>query len=233
MTMIGDDAKLAELLAPLTRIEPVAFAGSQPAERRPLLLRPLVLAGIVIGVLALTGFGIVNGIGIFNGFGAAQNGPTVTLPSEILAGIKSSNATLADCSRCAGKMLPNTARVIGELPDGTKVYGLADTRGDLCLVGGLGGCGPPLSDSQPITFGASNESPTTGGTFTAGGVAIDGVTSVSFTPVPGNGANVTVPVTDHTWIYQEHDSHAVDGHCLVAHMADGSTVDPFPEVPCP
>jgi hypothetical protein len=79
-----------------------------------------------------------------------------------------------------------------------------------------------------VTF--SNDSPTTGGTFIASGFAIDGVTSVSFTV---RGQEVTVPVKNNFWDYEEHDSRASEGQCIVAHFADGSTVNPFPEVPCP
>jgi hypothetical protein len=34
-------------------------------------------------------------------------------------------------------------------------------------------------------------------------------------------------------VYSEPNSHAKGGQCVVAHLDDGSTVDPFPEVPCP
>lgn len=59
---------------------------------------------------------------------------------------------------------------------------------------------------------------------------MDGITSVSFRVA---GQDVTVPVKDNVWLYEQPESHATDGHCIVAHLDDGSTVDPFPEVPCP
>jgi hypothetical protein len=114
------------------------------------------------------------------------------------------------------RLLPDTARVLATTPEGAKVYGLTDTHGELCLIGAVGSCGPPLSNSQPIAITGSNPSPTTGGTFTAEGVAIDGVTSVSFTVPPGDGQEVTVPVNNDFWIYTEPDSHGVDEHCVVA-----------------
>jgi len=231
--MIGysDDAKVTELLAPLRRIESVPFA--ERTWRR--LRRPILVASIVATALALTGVAIADGFGAFNGISAAQNTQTGTnvLPPGLLAEIEQSNALLAKYPGAA-QQLPDTARVLGTMPDGSKVYGLSDTRGDLCTISEAGGsCGPPLSNSQPITFGGANDAPTTGGTFIASGVAIDGVTSVSFTPVPGDGQEVTVPVKDNVWVYKEPDSHASNAHCIIAHMADGSTVNPFPEVPCP
>jgi len=42
-----------------------------------------------------------------------------------------------------------------------------------------------------------------------------------------------VSVKDNIWVYKEADSHADLGHCVAARTADGSTVNPFPEVPCP
>jgi hypothetical protein len=44
---------------------------------------------------------------------------------------------------------------------------------------------------------------------------------------------VTVPVRNNAYIYRRSRSTAHDVRCVVAHMADGSTVKPFPEVPCP
>ena len=136
----------------------------------------------------------------------------------------------------------SSARLLTDSSPQGSVYVITDTRGDLCTVGGLNSCGPPLSRSQPITFGGGNENPTTGGTFFAAGIAMDGVTSVSFVPAsdPDSGRSatavgkeVTVPVRDNTWMYEQPNSHADDGVCIVAHFADDSTVNPFPEVPCP
>jgi len=233
--MIGDsdDAKVTELLAPLRTLEPVPFAVPERAKRRR-LRRPLLVAAVVVFALALTGVAIANGVGAFDGISAAQNTPTGAdiLPPGLLAQIEQMNAQ----NRKSGvpeQFLPDTARVLATTPAGSKVYGLTDTRGDLCLFGAAGSCGPPLSKHQPITMTGSNPSPTIGATFTTEGVAIDGVAAVSFTVAPGDGKVVTVPVKHNFYIYEEPNSHGVAEHCVVAHMADGSTVNPFPEVPCP
>lgn len=234
MSYYDEDAKLAELLAPLRRIEPLPFAGPAAAQGR-WIRRPVFVAGVVVLVLALTGFAVAAGLGPFNGISAAQNTRVGTdvLPPGLLAQIEQMNATNAKL-HAPDYLLPDTARVLGTMPDGSKVFGLTDTRGDLCTIGEVGGgCGPPLSTKQPISFGTANAAPTTGATFIASGVAIDGVTSVSFVPTPGDGTVVTVPVDNNIWVYKAPDSHATGAFCIVAHMADGSTVKPFPEVPCP
>jgi hypothetical protein len=106
---------------------------------------------------------------------------------------------------------------------------VTDTRGELCES--FGGCGPPLSRSRPITIGAANTGPIPpGGTLTVEGVALDGVKSVSFKIW---NHPVTVRVRHNVWTYTRHHSTAKGARCVVVHMADGSTVKPFPEVPCP
>lgn len=240
--MIGysDDARLSELLAPLRRLEPVPLRG--PRERRLRRWRPVLVAAVAIAALVGAGVAIAAGLGAFNGISAAQQtqvGADV-LPRAVLAQLKEMNAqTARENAQMADNpkgfqiplLLLATARVLGTSPGGSEVYGLTDTKGELCLFGAMGGgCGPPLSASHPITMGGSNASPTAGGTLTVGGVAMDGVTSVSFTVW---GKAVTVPVKDNVYVYEEPNSHASEAHCIVAHLADGSTVNPFPEVPCP
>lgn len=238
MTEYGD-ARLAELLAPLQRLEPVPFTGLQHANRS--WLRKPVFVGVVVAVcLVLAGVAIAAGFGGFSGFGATQHPQTGAdvLDAQALGSIHTA------CFSGPGPSDPriynpychlelDSARLLTNAGPHGNVWLIADTRGDLCVLGGPGSCGPPLSDAQPITFGSGNDSPTTGDTFFAAGIATDSVTSVSFVPVPGDGTMVTVPVKDNIWVYKEPDSHADDGHCIVAHMADGSTVKPFPEVPCP
>ena len=198
--------------------------------------RPVLVAAVLVAAVVGVGVAVAAGFGAFNGISAAQNTPTGSdvLPPALLAQVEQMNAE-NDNNGAGRKLLPDTARVLATTPEGDKVYGLTDAQGDLlCLLSAEGGsCGPPLSNSQPITMTGSNPSPTTGATFTAEGVAIDGVTSVSFTVAPGDGHEVTVPVQKNFWIYTQPDSHGVVEHCVVAHLADGSTVKPFPEVPCP
>lgn len=202
--------------------------------------------GVAVAIAALAGAGvaIAAGFGAFNGISAAQDTKigSVVLPPAVLAQMKQMNAESRKLNAQAAKssgphfqmplLLLDTARVLGTAPDGGKVYGLTDTRGDLCILGAMGGgCGPPLTHSHPITLGAGNPGPIPpGGTLTVGGVAIDGVTSVSFTIWR---EQVTVPVRHNVYVYVKPDTNATEVHCVVAHFADGSSVDAFPEDPCP
>jgi hypothetical protein len=183
------------------------------------------------------GYGASNaGLGPFNGISAAQRAKSGAdvLPSGVLAQIKRMNMQGANASSAGvepWRLLPATARVLGREPDGSTLYGLTDTRGDLCTFDALGGsCGPPLSRSHPMTMGMTNPSPTTGGTFIVSGVAMDGVTSVSFTVW---GKHVAVPVKHNLYLFKEPNTTAHGTRCVVAHLVDGSTVNPFPEVACP
>ena len=171
----------------------------------------------------------------FNGIRAARHARTGAdlLPSRVLARIEQLNAQSAGASQPGlepARLLPHTARVLGKASDGSVLYGLADTRGDLCTFSDAGGsCAPPLSKTHPITMVMANAAPTTGGTFVVSGVAIDGVDSVSFTVW---GKAVTVPVTHNVYVYERPHSTAHQAECAVAHFADGSTVDAFPDVGC-
>jgi len=198
-----------------------------------------LVVAVAVAALAGAGVAIAAGLGAFNGISAAEHTKTGAdvLPPALLTQIKQRNAQLAKFHKQdpvfrPAYLLPDTARVLGTGPDGSKVYGLTDTRGDLCLIGAMGGgCGSPLSRSHPITMQSANPGPIPpGGTLTIGGVAINGVTSVSFTIW---GKPVTVPVDHNVYVYVRKHSTATRAHCIVAHFADGSTVNAFPDVSCP
>ena len=218
-----------------------AYAGpDEPRQRREghrvRRLRPLVVAAIAAAALAGAGIAIAAGFGAFDGIGAAQHPQTGAdvLDAKTLANLQEMcpSDSQANFYNPLCHLVLDSTRLIGTIPSVGNVYVVANTRGELCTIweGGSASCGRPLSKSQPITFGTFNPSPTTGGTFVASGLALDGVTSVSFTV---RGKAVTVPVTNNAWEYDEPNSHASQGYCIVAHLADGSTVNPFPEVPCP
>ena len=199
--------------------------------------RPALVTAVVVAALAGAGVAIAAGFGAFDGIGAAQHPQTGAdvLDAKTLAMLQEAcPSQIAEGSiyvpLCHLDL--ESARLIGEIPAYGNVYVVTNTRGELCSVIGehLASCGPPLSNSQPISFASFNDSPTTGGTYVATGIALDGVTSVSFTV---NGEAVTAPVKNNVWVYEKPDSHAAGEDCIVANLADGSTVTPFPEVPCP
>lgn len=228
--MIGhsDDAKIGELLAPLRRLEPVAL---REREGRRLRWRPLLVVAVVTLGLAGAGVAIAAGVGAFNGISAAQ-GPQTPAALRWAKGFQSrcprdTSGTPAYLPQC--HLVLASARLLSA---GSRVYVVADTHGDLCFSFSFGeACGSPLSRSLPITMGVANTGPIPpGGTLTVGGVAIDGVTSVSFDIW---GRNVAVPVKHNTYVYVRHHSTAHGARCVVAHFANGSTVHPFPEDSCP
>jgi hypothetical protein len=197
----------------------------------------VLLAALAVVALAGASVAIADGLGAFDGIGAAQHSPTGAdvLDAQTRAGLQNacpSKTVQSSFYMPFCHLVLDSVRLVGSISSFGNVYVVTDTRGDLCTVfeGGDGSCGPPLSKSQPITFGTFNSSPTTGGTFIASGLAIDGVAAVSFTV---SGKTVEVPVKNNDWAYSEPNSHAKGGQCVVAHLDDGSTVNPFPEVPCP
>ena len=233
---------MSESLVSLDELRSVldSYAGPDDPRERPrqkgAATRHVLLIALAVAALVGAGVAIADGIGAFDGIGAAQHPQTGAdvLDAKTLAGLQkacpSETAQTFYMPFC--HLVVDSARLIGQVPSYGNVYVVTDTRGDLCTLfeGGDGSCGPPLSKSQPITFGTFNRSPTTGGTFIASGLAVDGVTAVSFTV---SGKAIEVPVENNVWVYSEPNSHAQTGKCVVAHLDDGSTVTPFPEVPCP
>jgi hypothetical protein len=214
--MIGysDDARLDDLLAPLRRLEPVELR-----ERQARRWRPVVAVAVAVFALAGTGVAIADGLGAFNGIGAAQHpqSPADVSP-QIPAWLQESCADEPFYTDLC-HLVPDSSRLVGQLPGGDKLWVVASTRGNLCVVveSDGAGCGSALSSSQPTTAIVENR---TMSEMLAYGVALDGVTSVSFTV---RGEEVTVPVKDNVWAYEQASS-AYEIQDLVAHFADGRTV---------
>jgi hypothetical protein len=215
--MIGytDDAKVMELLAPLRRVEPIPFRVPERLDRR---LRRPVLAAVVLAVgLALTGVAIADGIGAFKGIGAAQRPQTGTdvLDPQTVARLEqncsSGDAPASDYfPQC--HLVLDSARLIGQLPSGGKLYAIADTRSDLCLVDPTGMiCGTALTPSKPIEDESVGE--------LMFGVALDGVTAISFEKA---GKEVTIPVNNNVWVYE--GASLPEAGALTAHFDNGRTV---------
>jgi hypothetical protein len=189
--------------------------------------RPLLVAVALLGFMALAAAAIAVGLGAFNGIGAAQHPQT---SADVID--PATAAYLKD--HLAGIRL-DTARHIGQLPDGQNIYVVTGTQNDLCTVVGPPNafvqCGDPLSNSHPATITgdyAVNNDPSI--RWVIFGLALDGVTSVSFQPTQADGGGpagpeVTVPVNDNLWIYKSNDASEVDVlQPFTAHFADGTTV---------
>jgi hypothetical protein len=187
----------------------------------------VTLTGAGLGIAAALG-AFNSGVSPFNEIGAAQH---VQAGANVLSAaaeeqIKQWNAQNARAAASrpgvdeVQRLLPDTARVIGKMPNGSPIFVLTDTHGETCLGGGLsGGCGSPLNRSDPLIIGAV-DAPTIGHTYYAGGLVLDGVTSVSFRAW---GKDVTVPVKHNVYIDEKPHSTATLVDCITAHFADGST----------
>jgi hypothetical protein len=193
-----------------------------PARRR---WRPVLVAAAVAAALVGVGVAIAAGFGAFNGISAAQHPqtPADRLDPNLLALINAANSIRG----AAGQLLPDSARLVRQLPGGARIYAVATKDGELCvLAAGLRnnngkfdaagmGCGSPLTQSQPstaATFARNESSPAI-----SWGIALDSVTAVSFM---AGRHEVTVPVTNNVWAYE---GAAPTHGTLTAHFKDGST----------
>lgn len=194
------------------------------SQRRP---RKLAVALILFASAAVATAAVAVGIGAFNGIGAAQH-PLGT--ADVL-----DPATAAYVQEHLAGIKLDTTRHVGELPDGQSVYVITGTQNDLCTVVGppnaFAQCGDPLSNAHPATITgdyAANNDPAI--RWIVFGLAIDGVTSVTFQPGQGGGSGatgpaVTVPVKDNLWIYES--DQAQPPYVLqpvTAHFAGGTNV---------
>jgi hypothetical protein len=237
------------------------YAGPDNPRERPARhglrrLRPVLVVAVAVAALAGTGAAIADGLGAFGGIGAANH------PQTGADMIDPATATYLDGKYCSGSINPKTgvvpkregcrgvgviglqldlARHLGQLPDGQNVY-LIPRHGDndnLCTVVGPPHpeieCNSVLSQSHPTTiytYDLGNNDPTT--RWVTFGVALDGVTSVSFqystqaTPAEGGGPvgpRVAVPVHDNLWMYPSNNEVPPTVlQPVTVHFADGTTV---------
>ena len=120
-----------------------------------------------------------------------------------------------------GRLLPDTERFITQVPSGMRFYTIATSAGGLCLVtvrspgsNGLG-CGDSLSKSRPITIGS--ERPNRATPPVSYGLAMDGVTAVSF---KAHGHQTTVGVKNNVWAYEGQNGAF---HAVTVHWENGRT----------
>ncbi len=202
--------------------------------------RGALVIAVTLAALAGTGAAIADGLGAFGGIGAADH------PQTGVDAVDPATAAYLEGKNCSGSINPKTgvepkgcrgvaviglqldsARHLGQLPDGQNVYVIA-RHGDndnLCTVVGPPHpeieCNSMLSPSHPTTIFtyAANQPAASPLTF---GVALDGVASVSFQAGDyPNGQEVTVPVNGNLWIYP---AAVYDLQPVTAHFADGTTV---------
>jgi len=236
--LLADEPELLAIADALVETQQGPQVRRAPSRR----WRPLLVAAAVTAALAVTGVAIADSLGAFDGISAAQRPQTSTdiLDPSVVAQLHANcditgappNLYMPQCH-----LVLDSSRLISRLPDGRNVYVVTDTRGDLCvLLPNLGmDCSPslsssdpaegqphpgaPLSRSEPITissFGDALDTPRI-----IYGLALDGVTSVSFESA---GSAVTVPVKDNVWAYEQPSASTPDPNPVIAHFDDGTTV---------
>jgi hypothetical protein len=204
--------------------------------------RTVLVAAVAVAALVGVGVAIAASIGAFRGISAAQHPRTAAdkLSPAVVASIRQTNKLQARLNARLnrgrrGLIEPDTSRLVRRFPDGIRVFAVAATGGELCVVmegmprlaanvklGGYSlGCTSPLTQKVPSTVasfrafkGPHGESPAI-----SWGITLDGATSVSF---PANRRlTITVPVKDNVWVYIGKWSAAVRGFRV--HFKDGHT----------
>ena len=195
----------------------------------------LVSTAFAALLLAGTGVAIADGINPFAGIGAANHSQSAqdVLDPASLTLVERFNSTAARQASHTGvaamTVLPDTARLVGQLPSGRQFYVLGTTTSQLCILTAPPprnssdktasiGCGDPLDQNKPTTIESQDEvvngpDATPPLTF---GVARDDVAAVSFV---AGGTEQTVPVKNNVWAFEGQNS-ALES--LTVHYSDGS-----------
>ena len=171
-------------------------------------------------VLVSAGAAYAAGFNPFAGISASDHPATSndTLPVSLRAHIAEFSSGMDRYGH--GRLLPDTARFITQVPSGMRFYTIATSANGLCLatVRPSGGnsleCGNSLSQNRPITIGSERTNRAT--PPVSYGLAKDGVTAISFM---ARGTETTVPVKNNVWAYEGQ----ANLRSITVHWADGNT----------
>jgi hypothetical protein len=225
--MLADDPELLAIADALVETQQEEPVSPRVSTRR---WKPLLVTAVVTAALAGAGVAIADSLGAFNGISAAQHpqtGADVIDPGT-LAYMEGRNCgpngnVHPVCMPIIRGLLVDTARVVGQIPSGQNIYVISTKSDSLCFVVGPPqpewNCEDPLSRSHPSAVFPYTQD---GAPYTVVGIALDGVTTVSFNE---SGQEVTVPVKDNVWTWQNSsDAIAAPMLSLTAHFADGTSV---------
>jgi hypothetical protein len=155
----------------------------------------------VSGLLVSAGAAFASGAGPFPGIGAADHPPRPTDKpgAAVVDQLRADELPGGGPLDQIGSRRIDSARLVGALPSGRRVYLVPTSKGKLCVVVArlAESCGDTLTRESPITFTVVDRGQ--GQPAVAYGVALDGVVSVSFT---AGGRAVTVPVRDNFFVYE-------------------------------
>jgi hypothetical protein len=212
-----EEQLVTSLLTPFKGLEPVTLASRQHARRRKLLIYAALAFAIIV-----TGAAIAGAPNPLGGIGAADHSQT---PSDVLdAGVQAQlRADLVPPGGIdqVGVRRTDSARFVGTLPSGRKVYVVPTEQGRLCVVlaRSAESCSGSLTPAEPVTFTAVWDHP--GDPAYAYGVARDGVRSILFS---FRGNHVTVPVEHNFYAYQTEPLDQPPGFGgLTVTLDDGTT----------
>jgi hypothetical protein len=211
-----EEERIRELLAPLDRVDAVTLRRTR--ERSWLTL------AVALGFALLIGGGVAfaTRIGAFSGISAADRPQQAqdVLDPAVVAQLRADEAPGGDQ---IGTRDIESARLVGSLPSGRRVYVVSTSKGRLCVVVArlAESCGNPLTQTEPLTFTVVDRDGPGGEPALAYGVARDGVKSVSFTV---GGRHETVPVRGNWFAYQPRASVTSDSFSSVTvTLSDGAT----------
>ena len=216
MNLLDHEAQVRELLAPLNRVEPVSLPPRKANRRRVLIV------GLPATLLLATGVAIAAGLNPFAGIGAARHAQK---PQDVLAPAIVGRYNHVIGMRSHGVLVASSSRLLGRLTSGHKIYVIATTKNELCVLvtdhGKLAvvSCGNPLTQSQPVTL-TSTVLVKNGPDATpplSYGIARDGITAVSF---KAHSREQTVPVKNNVWFYEGKSNVLAS---ITIHYANGRT----------
>jgi hypothetical protein len=178
----------------------------------------------VVGIL-VTGVAVAGSLSPLSGIGAADRPRRASdiVDAGVQAQLRADSPPSGGVDQIGGR-ITDSARLVGTLSRGKKVYAVASTKGRLCVVVAhlAESCSDSLSRAEPVTFTAAWSRP--GEPAYAYGVALDGVRSVSF---DSGGSRVTVPVERNFFAYETKPLDAPPGFGGLIVAFDNGTTQPI------
>lgn len=214
------------LAARLDEIRPRLPQFDPSASRRN--WKPPIIALAVIFVLGVGGVAVAASWNPLSGIGSADRPPelTDTLSPDAKEQLRRAFEPQAGRIDAIGSRLVDQARLLGELPDGHKVYAVPTSKGKLCIyvAESVVSCGDPLTRAEPITRTMSKIGPAT--PLVIWGATTNDVLSVSFEV---GGQPVTAPVTNNFYAWEGPPTATVSGVSpATVTFLDGTTAPAFP-----
>jgi hypothetical protein len=185
--------------------------------------KPPIIAFAVVVVLGVGGVAVAASWNPLSAIGSADRPaePTDTLGPAVIEQLRRNEATPPGWISPIGTRLVDEARLLGELPDGHKVYAVPTSKGKLCILvaESVESCGDPLTRERPITFTLSKTGPSS--PHVIWGATANAVVSVSFEV---GGQPVTVPVKNNFYAWEGQPTERLSGVSpATVTFSDGTT----------